>query len=159
MCNSISNVPIKDRYFEDYTVGLVQECGTIAITEDEVINFARRFDPQIFHTDPENAKKTHFAGIIASGWHTCGLVMRLLVDNYLSKVANIASPGVDEIRWIRPVRPGDELSVRAIVLAARTSRSKPERGIFTYSVEVINQGGEVVMTMKVLSIMLRRGGK
>lgn len=157
--DSTFNVPIEDRYFEDYTVGLVQEFGTTTITEEEVINFAKRFDPQIFHTDPDGAKKTHFGGIIASGWYTCALTMRLLFDNYLPRMANIASPGVNEIRWIRPVRPGDEISVRATVTGARTSRSKPEREILTSFVEVINQEGEVVMTLQILSIMLRRAGK
>lgn len=149
--------PIEDRYLEDYVVGSVHEVGTFSVTEKEVINFAKRFDPQTFHMDPEGAKKTRFGGIIASGWHTCALVMRLLVDNYLSKVANITSPGVDEIRWIKPVRPGDELSIRATVLATRPFRSRPESGLMTYSVEVINQGREVVMTMKAMGIMLRRG--
>jgi len=151
--------PIEDRYLEDYVVGSVHEVGTISVTEKEVIDFAKRFDPQTFHMDPQGAKKTRFGGIIASGWHTCALVMRLLVDNYLSKVANITSPGVDEIRWIKPVRPGEELSIRATVLAIRPFRSRPESGLMTYSVEVINQGREVVMTMKAMGIMLRRGCK
>jgi len=149
--------PIEDRYFEDYVVGSVHKFGAIAITEEEVIDFAKRFDPQTFHIDPQGAKKTRFGGIIASGWHTSALVMRLFVDNYLSKVANLASPGVDELRWIRPVRPGDDLSIRVTVLDARPSRSKPECGILTFFIEVTNQRGEVVMTMKSVSIMLRRG--
>ena len=87
--------PIEDRYFEDYVVGSVHEFGAITVTEEEVIDFAKRFDPETFHIDPQGAKKTRFGGIIASGWHTCALVMRLFVDNYLSKVASLASPGVD----------------------------------------------------------------
>lgn len=149
--------PIEDRYFEDYVVGSVHEFGAIAVTEEEVLNFARRFDPQTFHIDPQGAKKTRFGGIIASGWHTCALAMRLFVDNYLSKVSSIASPGVDELRWIKPVRPGDELSIRVTVLGGRPSRSKPECGILTTFIEANNQRGEVVMTMKNISIMLRRG--
>ncbi len=152
-------MPIKDRYFEDYVVGSVQEAGVIAITEEEVIDFAKRFDPQIAHVDPQEAKKKRFGGIIASGWHTAALAMRLFVDNCLSEVSSIASPGVDELRWIRPVRPGDELSIRVTVLDARPSRSKPEYGILTTFMETINQRGEVVMTSKNISIMLRRGVK
>ncbi len=149
--------PAEDRYFEDYVVGSTHEFGAIPVTEEEVIDFAQRFDPQSFHVDPEKAKKSIFGGIIASGWHTCAIAMRLFVDHYLSRVANLASPGVDEIRWVRPVRPGDELSIRVTVLDARQSRSKPERGIVTSLTEVVNQRGEVVMAMKGLSIMLRRG--
>ena len=149
--------PAEDRYFEDYVVGSVHEFGATPVTEEEVIDFAQRFDPQSFHVDPEKAKKSIFGSIIASGWHTCAIAMRLFVDHYLSRVANLASPGVDEIRWVRPVRPGDELSIRVTVLDARQSRSKPERGIVTSLTEVVNQQGEVVMTMKGLSIMLRRG--
>ena len=144
--------PIEDRYFEDYVVGSVHEFGAIAVTEEEVIDFAKRFDPQ-------GAKKTRFGGIIASGWHTSALVMRLFVDNYLSKVSSIASPGVDELCWIRPVRPGDELSIRVTALEGRPSRSKPGYGILTTFIEANNQRGEVMMTMKNISIMLRRGLK
>lgn len=148
---------INDRYFEDYVVGLVQKFWAIPVTEEEIVDFARRFDPQVIHLDPEGAKKKRFGGIIASGWHTSSLAMRLFVDNYISKVANPVSPGVDELRWIRPVRPGDELSIQVTVLDARQSRSKPECGILTFFIEVANQRGEVVMTMKSISIMLRRG--
>ena len=151
--------PIEDRYFEDYVVGSVHEFGAITVTEEEVIDFAKRFDPETFHIDPQGAKKTRFGGIIASGWHTCALVMRLFVDNYLSKVSSIASPGVDELCWIRPVRPGDELSIRVTALEGRPSRSKPGYGILTTFIEANNQRGEVMMTMKNISIMLRRGLK
>lgn len=151
--------PIEDRYFEDYVVESVHEFGAIRVTEEEVIDFARRYDPQIFHVDPQGAKKSRFGGIIASGWQTSALAMRLLVDNYLSKVASLASPGVSELCWTRPVRPGDDLSIRVTVLDARLSRSRPEAGILTFFVEMVNQRREVVMTMKSISIMLRRDGK
>ena len=140
--------PVEDRYFEDYVPGSVHEFGSIAVEEAEMINFARRFDPQPFHIDPEAAKQSIFGGLIASGWHTASLAMRLLVDHYISHVASLGSPGVDELRWLKPVRPGDTLSVRITLLEAQRSRSKPDQGFIRGSTEVLNQHGEVVMTMK-----------
>lgn len=149
-------VPVEDRYFEDYVAGSVHEFGSITVEEEEIIAFARRFDPQVFHTDPGAAKDTMYRGLIASGWHTAGLMMRVLVDHYLSHVASLGSPGVDELRWIQPVRPGDELSVRVTILETRRSRSKPDRGIVRSFVEVINQNREVVMSMKAANFILCR---
>src|SRR5450759_4471975 len=97
------NSPSHDRYFEDYIEGDVHRFGTIAVEADEIIAFAKRFDPQVFHTDPEAAKQTPFGGLIASGWHTAGLMMRLFVEPYLTNVASLASPGLDELRWLKPV--------------------------------------------------------
>jgi acyl dehydratase len=148
--------PAEDRYFEDYVSGSVHEFGSIAVDEREVIEFARRYDPQPFHTDPEAAKRSPFGGIIASGWHTAGLMMRLIVEHYLSHVASLASPGVDELRWTRPVRPGDTLSVRATTLETRRSRSKPDRGIVHTLFEVLNQRGEVVMSSKAMNMLKAR---
>lgn len=142
----------ENRYFEDYVVGSVQEFGSVTVDENEVIDYARRYDPQDFHTDPEAAKRSAFGGLIASGWHTTGMMMRLLVDNYISKVASMGSPGVDEIRWTQPVRPGDTLSVRVTILEARRSRSKPDRGMVRSFVEVLNQRNEVVMSMKTMGL-------
>lgn len=156
MSGDTFRVPIEDRYFEDYSVGSVHEFGAIAVEEAEVIAFARRFDPQHFHVDPETARKTAFGGLIASGWHTGSLTMRLLVDHYISHVASLGSPGVDELRWLRPVRPGDALSVRVTVTEARPSRSKPDRGIVRSFVEVLNGNREIVMTMSALTLILRR---
>ena len=107
--------PINDRYFEDYVPGDVHEFGSVVAEEDEMIAFARRFDPQPFHTDPVAAKESVFGGLIASGWYTASMAMRLLVDNYISRVASLGSPGVDEVRWRKPVRPGDTLSIRVTV--------------------------------------------
>jgi acyl dehydratase len=104
--------PIDDRYFEDYVPGDIHEFGSIVADEKEMIAFARRFDPQPFHTDPEAAKQSIFGGLIASGWYTAGLMMRLYVDHYLSHVASLSSPGVDELRWLKPVRPGDSILIR-----------------------------------------------
>jgi acyl dehydratase len=149
--------PVEDRYFEDYVAGSVQEFGSISVDEAEVIAFGRRYDPQPFHADPDAAKATPFGGLIASGWQTAGLMMRLVVEHYLSHVASLASPGVDELRWTQPVRPGDTLSVRATVLEARRSRSKPDRGLVQTLFEVLNQRGEVVMTAKALNMLKARG--
>jgi len=148
--------PIDDRYFEDYVEGDVHNLGSIAVEADEVIAFARRFDPQAMHADPEAAKRTPFGGLIASGWHTAGLMMRLYVDHYLTHVASLASPGVDELRWLKPVRPGDVLSVRVTVLKAQPSRSKPDRGVVTSLIEVFNQAGEAVMMMRAVNMIGRR---
>ena len=144
---------VEDRYFEDYVPGSVHEFGSIAVEEAEMINFARRFDPQPFHIDPEAAKQSIFGGLIASGWHTASLMMRLFVDHYLSHVASLGSPGVDELRWLRPVFPGDKLSMRVTILEACLSRSKPDRGIVRSYIEVLNQSSEVVMTMKAVNLL------
>jgi acyl dehydratase len=156
MSSSSFTVPVERRYFEDYLVGSVHEFGSIAVEEDEIIAFAKRFDPQIFHTDPESAKRTIFGGLIASGWHTAGLMMRLFANNFLSKVASLGSPGVDELHWNRPVRPGDELSIRVTVLEKRRSRTKPDRGVVHSFIEVMNQNREVVMSMKAVNIFFCR---
>jgi len=150
------NSPSYDRYFEDYIEGDVHRFGTIAVEADEIVAFAKQFDPQVFHTDPEAAKQTPFGGLIASGWHTAGLMMRLFVEHYLTKVASLASPGLDELRWLKPVRPGDILSVRVTVLKAMPSKSKPDRGAVTSLVEVFNQADESVMTLKCVNIIARR---
>jgi acyl dehydratase len=140
--------PVEDRYFEDYIPGAVHEFGSIDVDQMEMIAFARRFDPQPFHTDPDAAEKSVFGGLIASGWYTASVTMRLMVDHFISHVASLGSPGVDELRWLKPVRPGDTLSVRITVLEAQRSRSKPEQGFIRGLTEVLNQDGEVVMTMK-----------
>lgn len=152
----MSKNPSHDRYFEDYIEGDVHRFGTIAVEEDEIIAFAKRFDPQTFHIDPEAAKQTPFGGLIASGWHTAGLITRLYVEHYLTKVASLASPGLDELRWLKPVRPGDVLSVRVTVLKATPSKSKPDRGAVTSLIEVFNQANEMVMTFKCVNIIVRR---
>jgi acyl dehydratase len=156
MSKIMFTVPIENRYFEDYVAGSVHEFGTVVVEEAEVIAFARRFDPQPFHIDPEAAKDSMFGSLIASGWHTGSLMMRLVVDHYLSSVASLGSPGVDELRWLKPVRPGDELSVRVTIVETKRSRSKPDRGIIHSFMEVLNQAGETVMSMKGVNFMLCR---
>ena len=139
--------PPEDRWFKDYVPGDVHAFGSIAVEEAEVLAFGRRFDPQPFHTDPDAAARTEYGGLIASGWHTAALMMRLYADHYLSHVATLVSPGVDDLRWLLPVRPGDTLSIRVTVVEARRSRTRPDRGIVRSDVAVLNQRGEPVMTV------------
>ena len=135
----------QERWFEDYVTGTVQDLGSVVVDEEEIVAFARQFDPQPFHLDKERAEESAFGGLAASGWHTACMTMRLIVDCYLSEVSSEGSPGIDELRWLRPVRPGAQLPVTATVLEARRSRSRPERGIVRSQVETRNQDGEVVM--------------
>ncbi len=157
MTSSTFSVPVENRYFEDYVAGSVHEFGPIVVELDEVITFGKRFVPLPYHTDAELAKKSIYGGLIASGWHTAGLMMRLYTDYYLSKVANLGSPGVDELRWDKPVRPGDHLSIRVTVLETRLSSSKPDRGIVRSFVEVLNQNRDVVMSLKMVNLVRSRG--
>ena len=151
-------VPSEKRHFEDYVPGLVLEYGTISISEAEIIDFATRFDPQFFHIDPEAAKGGPYGGLIASGWHTAAVMMRLVADHFLPKVASLGSPGIDEIRWTRPVRPGDSLSIRISILEGKRSTSKPDRGVVRSLVEVLNQKQECVMTVRAMNMFRCRNG-
>lgn len=146
-----------ERWFEDYPAGAVFDIGSIEVQEQEVLEFARRFDPQPFHTDPVAAAGSHFGGIIASGWHTASLMMRLLATNFLSPVSSLGSPGVDELRWLRPVRPGDVLRGSVTVLSARRSASKPDRGVIESRIEMRNQHGELVFSTRAVSLLRSRG--
>jgi acyl dehydratase len=148
--------PLDRRCFEDYTAGVIHEFGTVSVTEEEVIEFGNRYVPLSYHIDREAAKESLYGGLIASGWHTASLMMRLYTDSYLSNVANLGSPGCDELRCERPVYPGDELSVRVTVLDARRSRSKTDRGIVRSFVEVLNQDSEIVMTVKMVNFVRLR---
>ena len=134
-------------YFEDFEPGTTFELGSVVITEDEIIDFAKQFDPQPFHVDPEAARDSPFGGLIASGWHTCSLFMRLFVDNLISGSASQGSPGMDQLRWLAPVRPGDELTARSTVLEANPSSTNPARGTVILRSEMTNQDGVVVMRM------------
>lgn len=144
------------RYFEDFTPGDVIELGSRSVSRDEIVAFARQFDPQPFHTDEEAAKRSIYGGLLASGWHTAALSMRILYDGLLHDLASMGSPGVDELRWLKPVRPGDTLSARMTVLETAPSRSKPDRGVVRSLSEIRNQHGEVVMTLRGLSLLGRR---
>src|SRR4051812_8941244 len=130
------------RYFEDFQQGERYDAGSVSVSEDEILTFARQFDPQSFHVDPNAARTLIYGGLIASGWHTVALCMRQLVDNVFGHTSGMGSPGVEEIRWTRPVRPGDTLSVSMTVLEARVSRSKPDRGLMRFRVDAENQAGE-----------------
>jgi acyl dehydratase len=150
--------PADDRYFEDYEVGVTYELEGFELSEAEMIDFASQFDPQSFHVDPDAAKDSIYGGLIASGWHTGSRAMRVLVEGYVSSVASLGSPGVEEIRWPRPLRPGDRLTVRVTVEKARVSKSKPDRGLVHSLTEVLNQDGEVVMSLRSVNLILRRNG-
>ncbi|CAH0441453.1 MaoC family dehydratase [Ralstonia pseudosolanacearum] len=143
-------------YFDDFQVGQTMEMGTYAVTEDEILTFARQYDPQPFHVDPEAARRSIYGGLISSGWMTCSLMMRLMVQNFLSKSSSMGSPGVDEIRWLRPVYPGDSLSVSSTCLEVRPSQSKPDRGVAINRWEARNQHGELVCTLVGMGMFGRR---
>jgi acyl dehydratase len=144
------------RYFEDFAAGQMFDAGSVTVTEDEIVSFARHYDPQPFHVDPDAARASIYGGLIASGWHTAALSMRQIVDAVFGKTAGMGSPGVDELRWLRPVRPSDTLSVRLTILDARASGSKPDRGIIRFRVEVENQAAELVMHMTGAGFIARR---
>lgn len=145
------------RYFEDFKTGDVFELGSRSVTKEEILDFARQFDPQPFHIDEERAKDSIYGGLIASGWHTASMAMRLLADEILVDAAGMGSPGLDELRWPKPVRPGDTLSARMEVLSSRASESKPDRGVVNSRIEVSNQKGETVLTWKAIGMYRRRG--
>ncbi len=155
---TLNKLPVaaNQRFFEDIKADQVYEFGTITVSEKDIIDFARQFDPQDFHLDPAKAASSLFGGIVASGWHTTAVVMRLYVDHYLSHVANLGSPGVEDIRWPSPLRPGDTLRIRVTILEARPSRSKPDRGIVRVHVEAINQTNNLVLSMIGVSFVGRR---
>jgi acyl dehydratase len=144
------------RYWEDFKPGQVIELGSRTIDKDSILAFAREFDPQPFHTDEEAARHTIFGGLIASGWHTGSLSMRLFYDGLIKDVVSLGSPGFDELRWVKPVRPGDTLSARLTVLECVASRSKPDRGVIRALLETRNQHGEVVMTITAVNLFGRR---
>tara|TARA_B100001123_G_scaffold348328_1_gene397675 strand:- start:24 stop:506 length:483 start_codon:yes stop_codon:yes gene_type:complete len=143
-------------FFEDYQENAVMEMGPVYVKEDELIEFAIRYDPQPMHIDPEAAKTGPYEGLIASGWQTCALVMGELVKNYFSPSSSLGSPGIDELQWLKPVRPGDILTVRATILETKCSRSKPDRGLVCTLVEALNHQQEKVVSFKALNFMLRR---
>jgi acyl dehydratase len=148
--------PIEDRWFEDYLPGAVYEFGSLPMSEADIVDFAQQYDPQAIHTDLGWAATGPFGGLIASGVQTIAVCMRLYVDHYVSRVASLASPGLDELRWPRPVRPGDELRIRVSVVSARLSRSRPDRGLVHTAVEGLNQDDELVLSFTAMNFMARR---
>jgi acyl dehydratase len=143
-------------YWEDFPAGETLEMGSHTFGAEEIIAFARQFDPQPFHVDPEAAKASFFKGLIASGWHTCSVAMRLMVDKYVGRSASLGSPGLDNIRWLAPVRAGDTISYRRTTTAVRPSESKPGIGLVHSRWEAVNQRGELVMTMEGWGMFRRR---
>lgn len=144
--------------FEDYEVGSRDEYGAYAVTEDEVIAFAKVYDAQPFHVDREAARQSIYGGLIASGWHTCAMMMRMIVDHRIADRGNavLASPGFDDLSWLKPVRPGDVLSVRSEILEAVPSKSRPDRGSIRIRNRIVDQHGEVKMELTSIAIVLRR---
>lgn len=142
--------------FEDFEVGFVREFGSYHVTRQEILDFALKYDPQSFHIDEKAAEASSFGGLIASGWHTCAMCMRMLCDNILTGSAGAGSPGIDEIRWLKPVRPGDTLRVRMEVYKTAPSQSRPDRGTVWQVLTGINQHDEPVVTIKAMTILLRR---
>jgi acyl dehydratase len=122
--------------------------GRHTFHESEMVEFARQFDPQPFHVDAAAAKSTPFGGLIASGWHTCAVGMRLMVEEYMGRSASLGSPGIENVRWLKPVRPGDTLTYSRTVLESRASASRPGVGLVKHRWEAVNQAGETVLTME-----------
>ena len=144
-------------YWEDFYPGQVFETGGRSLSKEEIIEFGKKYDPQPFHTDPGQAQQSYFGGLIASGWQTASLCMRMMSDLYLLEAASLGSPGVDELRWVKPVYPGDTLHLKATVLETRASASRPDMGTVRSRSEVYNQHGELVMHMSGVGMFRRRG--
>jgi acyl dehydratase len=149
------------RYFEDFetAVGKTFDLGAHEFSADSIIAFAREYDPQPMHIDPERARESIYGGLIASGWHTAGTYMRLLVDGLVANTASLGSPVIDPLRWLKPVRPGDTLRARITFLEATPSRSRPDRGIVRSRGEMVNQAGEVVMDLEAVNFFGRRAAQ
>jgi len=134
-------------FFEDYKPGDTEEFGRYEVSEDEIVEFAGKYDPQPYHIDPEAARESIFGGLCASGWHTCAMTMRMMVDHLAATgAASLGSPGIDQIRWLKPVRPGDVLRVRTEVIEARPLKRRPGMGVVKSAYTVLNQNDEAVMT-------------
>jgi len=143
-------------HWEDFKVGDASPMGEVVMDKADMIEFAKRYDPQPFHIDEAAAKESMFGGLIASGWQTCSLVMRMMVDSYLADSASLGSPGVDNVRWLKPVRPGDTIRAKRVVLETRASQSKPDMGVVKTRWEVHNQKNELVMSMEGYGMFTRR---
>jgi acyl dehydratase len=146
----------KEWYFEDFVPGQEFDLGTRTVNEDEIIAFATQFDPQPFHVDKEAAAKSIYGGVIASGWHTCAMIMRMVVDGMPCANSSMGSPGLDGVRWLRPVRAGDTLSLRHLTKDVKASNSKPDRGVVWSKWTATNQRGEEVCTIDGMAMFRRR---
>ena len=143
-------------YWEDFKVGEVHQIGEKRVDKDEIIAFAKQFDPQPFHVDEAAAKASMYGGLIASGWHTVALVMRMMCDSYMLDSASLGSPGIENLKWLKPVRSGDTIRAQRTTLEVRASASRPEMGLVKTRWEVSNQNGEPVMTMEGYGMFRRR---
>jgi acyl dehydratase len=143
-------------WFEDFLVGMALEIPGPTLTRESIVEFASRYDPQPFHVDEAAAKESDFGGLIASGWHTVSLAMRMICDAYLLDAASLGSPGVNQVSWLKPVRPGDTIRLRMSVIEARPSASKPDRGTVLHRWEVLNQKDEIVLRMEGYGMFRRR---
>ncbi len=143
-------------YFDDFRPGPFGEFGPQSLTREEIVGFAAEFDPQPMHLDEAAARETFLGGLSASGWHTCGLMMRMMCDNFLLNSASMGANAIEEVKWMRPVRPGDRLTLRATVLDKRASKSRPDMGFVNFLFEMINQDGVCVMQLRSALIMGRR---
>ncbi len=148
--------PVSKRYFEDFKPGDVAEFGPRPITREEIVAFAAEFDPQSMHLDEQAARATMLGGLAASGWHTCCILMRMIADGFILDSASMGSGGVDEVKWLSPVRPGDTLTLRASVVNARASKNRPDMGLVHFLYEMFNQRGECVMTLTTAMMLGRR---
>lgn len=146
----------KDWYFEDFYAGQDLDLGTRLVTEDEIIAFAQAFDPQPFHVDPAAAAQSIYGGVIASGWHTCSMMMRMVVDGLMSRASSMGSPGLDSVRWLAPVRAGDTLNVHYRTVKVKASASKPDRGVVWSQWVALNQHGETVCTVDGMGMFARQ---
>ena len=145
-------------YWEDFPAGSTSELPGRSLTQADMVRFSREFDPQPFHIDPAAAEESIYGGLIASGWHTCALAMRMMCDAYLLESASLGSPGMESIKWLKPVRPGDTLRLKMTVLEARPLESKPHIGLIRSQWRILNQRDECVMEMEGHSMLLRRPG-
>jgi acyl dehydratase len=143
-------------HFEDFAVGSVEQYGPRLVTREEIIAFAAEFDPQPMHLDEDAARASMLGGLAASGWHSCAIVMRMLCDWYVCDSSSMGGPGVDEVKWLKPIRPGDTLMLRRSVLEKRASNSRPEMGFIKFHFDVLNQAGETVMTLRPVMILALR---
>lgn len=147
---------VKPLHWEDVTVGETVTFGRKHVTEDEIVDFARAFDPQPFHLSEESAKDSMIGRLCASGWHSCAMLMRMLADDVLAKAAGLGSPGLEEVKWLKPVFPGDELTARYTCTSKRALRSRPGVGLCQMLFEMLNQNGEVVMTWDAAQLLRLR---
>ena len=148
--------PAPKRYWEDFTPGQVIEYGPRRVTREEIVGFAAEFDPQPFHLDEAAARASMLGGLCASGWHSCCILMRMSADGFVLNSSSMGAPGVDEVRWLLPIRPGDDLTLRATVLSTRASNSRPDTGFVNVLLALYNAVGKCVMSLKAPLMFGRR---